>query len=99
MNDRTPPEAEAPWLSNLDPFGIGELFGRVQKAWLQEPAELAGQSLRLAAEMQRLNTWMAGRWLGMFSPDPIPSRPEDDRFSDPVWRELPAFDALKEYYR
>lgn len=98
MKDDDRPPEELPGLSTLDPFGVGELMGRVQKAWLQEPAALASESLRLASDLQRLNLWLAGRWLGMFSPDPIPPRPEDHRFTDPAWRDLPAFDACKEYY-
>ena len=82
----------------LDPFGVQELFGRVQRAWLGYPVELAAAGVRLALDAQRVNSYVAGRLLGMPANDPVSVNPEDERFLDPAWRELPGFDALKEHY-
>ena len=84
--------------SQLDPFGVQDLFARVQQAWLMQPLELASAGLRYASDLQQLNGYMASRMLGMPVADPHPAHELDERFLDPAWREQPLFDGLKEYY-
>ena len=91
-----PPASTPP--NPLDPFGVQELFARVQRAWFGAPMELTAAGVRFALDLQRVNTYVAGRMMGMPPADPLPAHADDERFLDPAWRDLPAFDALKEYY-
>ncbi|HSD60826.1 MAG TPA: alpha/beta fold hydrolase [Burkholderiales bacterium] len=85
-------------LKILDPFGIGKSIADVQSAWIQHPAELTEALLRLASD---LNTLQRDAWNlanGKHGQENVHAAPGDERFSDPVWNENPAFSMLKQYY-
>src|SRR5512134_834886 len=85
-------------LKILDPFGIGKSFADVQSAWVQHPAELAEALLRLASDLNtlQLDAWNLAN--GQRGQETVHAAPGDERFSDPVWNENPAFSLLKQYY-
>lgn len=82
----------------LDPFGVAAAFGAVSQAWLAHPKELAQALGKLAAEFQALNLHALSRVVGIEDEDLVKSAPDDERFSDPAWTQLPAYSALKQYY-
>ncbi|MFZ5556315.1 MAG: PHA/PHB synthase family protein [Pseudomonadota bacterium] len=83
----------------LDPFGIADALGEVQRAWLEHPQELTGELMRYGREFFELNLRLANPALltGRGVPLSEASR-EDERFAEPEWSQLPAFAALKEHY-
>lgn len=99
------PSAMAQWVEKmdqlrqtLDPFGIAASFRQVTEGWLANPDKLAEQLAQLTRDMQalQLNAWQAAVGL---KPEPlVRARPDDERFADPAWADVPAFAALKQYY-
>jgi polyhydroxyalkanoate synthase len=85
--------------SVLDPFGVAEALGEVQRAWLVNPRELTGELARYAQEFFELNLRLASHTLraGGHAPG-SEARVEDDRFVEPEWSQLPAFASLKDHY-
>jgi polyhydroxyalkanoate synthase len=83
----------------LDPFGIAEALGEVQRAWLQNPQELSRELASCAQGFFELNLRLANPalWAGREIPSSRAAA-EDERFADPEWSRLPAFAALKEHY-
>ena len=82
----------------VDPFGIGASFEKVTEGWATHPAELASELAKLGREMQemQLHAWQTAS--GLAPPAPVKAAPDDTRFADPLWSELPAFSLLKQYY-
>jgi polyhydroxyalkanoate synthase len=82
----------------LDPFGVGASFRTVAEGWLAHPDEFARAAASLARDLQavHLNVWQCAAGL---RPRPcVSAAPDDERFSDPAWNELPVYSALKQFY-
>jgi len=104
-SDSAAPAGTAQWADQLtavnqavDPFGIGASFADVTQAWLAHPIQLASSLADLARDVQamQLSAWQAAAGL---TPTPVvKTAPDDVRFADAAWTELPAFALLKNYY-
>jgi polyhydroxyalkanoate synthase len=82
----------------MDPFGISASFRKAAEGWLANPEQLASSLRQLARDVQllQLNAWQTATGL---QPDPVQiPKPDDERFSDPVWNESAPFSLLKQYY-
>jgi len=82
----------------VDPFGIGASFKKIGEGWMANPEALASTLSQLTRDVQtlQLNAWQTATGL---KPDPvIVPKPDDERFSDPVWNESAPFSLLKQYY-
>jgi polyhydroxyalkanoate synthase len=81
-----------------DPFGVAASFARVGQAWLQHPDKLTTALAKLAQSMNTLqfNAWQCA--LGLQPRPCVSAAPDDERFSDALWSELPFFSALKQFY-
>jgi polyhydroxyalkanoate synthase len=82
----------------MDPFGIGASFRKVSEGWLANPEQLAATLSQLTRDVQslQLNAWQTATGL---KPDPVQvPKPDDERFTDPVWNESAPFSLLKQYY-
>ena len=103
--DSAAPAGTAQWADQLtavnqavDPFGIGASFADVTQAWLAHPIQLASSLADLGRNVQsmQLSAWQAAAGL---TPTPVvKTAPDDVRFADAAWTELPAFALLKNYY-
>lgn len=100
-----PRAATAQWADQLaavnqavDPFGIGASFADVTQAWLAHPIQLASSLADLARNVQamQLSAWQAAA--GLTPTSVVKTAPNDVRFADAAWTELPAFALLKNYY-
>ena len=82
----------------MDPFGIGASFRKAAEGWLANPDQLAAALAKLTRDVQslQLNAWQTATGL---KPDPVLiPKPDDERFTDPVWNESTPFSLLKQYY-
>jgi polyhydroxyalkanoate synthase len=82
----------------LDPFELGPIVNKAQLAWLQHPKELVDA---IGAWTQDATRWQAQsfrRVMGEADSDEFPVNPNDERFADPAWKDVPAWDILKEWY-
>ncbi|MEW9900443.1 class I poly(R)-hydroxyalkanoic acid synthase [Chitinivorax sp. PXF-14] len=82
----------------LDPYGITTTVLHAQQTWLQHPRELAAAMSQFSREYANLMQHLTKRALGMPSPDVVPVNPDDNRFADPVWTDMPVWDITKEWY-
>jgi len=82
----------------LDPFGIGAAFARVAQGWLANPAKLAETLSELARDTQTLQLHLWQCATGLHPPPCINIAPDDERFTDPAWTEIPVYSALKQAY-
>jgi len=82
----------------LDPFGTLSSCHQVQQAWLQHPEELTDRLRQLGNELSELQIQVGRCATGLHAEDCIPAKHYDERFQEPIWKESPFFDALKEYY-
>ena len=82
----------------IDPFGIEASFAKVAEGWLGHPVELASALTKLGSKLQemQLHAWQTAT--GLAPPTHVKAVPDDTRFADPLWTELPAFSLLKQYY-
>lgn len=83
---------------SIDPLGVAAPLAHAHLAWLAHPQELAMEWADLCSEaaLLHLHTWR--RLSGLPSVDPVSAQEDDTRFSDPVWQDSPAWDAVKEWY-
>ncbi|MBB5017361.1 polyhydroxyalkanoate synthase [Chitinivorax tropicus] len=82
----------------LDPFGVSTTILRAQQAWLAHPKELTDAWWTFMADLSRVQSHLMVRATGLAAPDVIDVKPDDARWSDPVWEELPFWDITKEWY-
>ncbi|WP_211230933.1 PHA/PHB synthase family protein [Chitinilyticum aquatile] len=82
----------------FDPFGLFTTSLKAQQAWLTHPEELQNVLSVYCNDSIRWYRFTAGRWLGEEDTDTFPPNPEDTRFADPVWRDSPLWDGIKEWY-
>ncbi len=86
------------YLSKFDPFGVFESMKTVQQAWLQEPAAMMEKMSLLTNSMLAVNQQFTAQMMGIKIDDYEPVVPYDERFQDPIWKENPAYDFIKEVY-
>jgi polyhydroxyalkanoate synthase len=84
--------------ANVDPMGVVVPMAHAQLAWLMHPQELAQATLDFSSKMMSMqwHSWL--RACGLPSPDVETPKPDDNRFSDPVWTESANWDIAKEWY-
>lgn len=82
----------------FDPFGLMSTWVKAQKAWAMNPEMLSSAMTRYSAEVQQWQHYTVGRYMGDPDTDIFPPNPEDTRFSDPAWDDVPFWDSLKEWY-
>ncbi len=70
----------------LDPFGIGSTFLKIQQAWLQHPREQLEAQHELAASLWMLNLHALETLVGARSRKPVEAAESDERFQDPEWQ-------------
>lgn len=83
--------------------GPGAPVVEAAAAWLGDPRELGERMARFYADLWDLHRYGVARFLGPWGADPVPSdpippNPQDERFADPVWSQVPGWDLLKEWY-
>jgi polyhydroxyalkanoate synthase len=83
---------------SVDPYGVGASFEKVAEGWITHPGELATELAKFARELQemQLHAWQTAS--GLTPTVVVKAAPDDTRFADPMWSELPAFSLLKQYY-
>ncbi len=82
----------------LDPLGLAAPLAHAHLAWLVHPQELAEVFARFSSDLLALQGHSWRRMLGLPSDDPVLPHADDIRFADPVWRESPTADIMKEWY-
>ncbi|SMC29572.1 polyhydroxyalkanoate synthase [Andreprevotia lacus DSM 23236] len=82
----------------LDPFGLVATTLKAQQAWLLHPEALSRQLLNWSADYTQWHKMILARTLGAPDNDLFPPHPDDTRFADPVWRDSPFWDGIKEWY-
>lgn len=70
----------------LDPFGIGNTFIKLQQAWLQHPQEQLDAQRELAAQLWMLNVNALASLAGGSDKNDVKPVPADERFTDPEWQ-------------
>lgn len=82
----------------LDPMGVTTSLLTAQMAWLMHPQELGRAMNALTGDVLALQSHVMRRAFGMPSEDVVEPNPDDARFSDPVWKDSPSWDIIKEWY-
>ena len=82
----------------VDPLGMTAPIVHAQLAWMTHPQELGERLLALSNDLWCLQSHSMWRMLGKQHPDPVKPNPDDVRFADPVWTDLPTWDLAKEWY-
>lgn len=84
----------------FDPFGLGATWLKAQQAWAMNPDALSLVMHRYADDVRLWQRYTLGRIMGNCGAEceVFPRNPEDTRFADPVWDEVPYWDSLKEWY-
>lgn len=98
MNSTDSTSFESVLRQTVDPFGILTSCMEVQQAWLQHPQELGEQMQQLGRDLLNVQLYMTKCACGIQEGDCIPAKYYDERFQEPIWKESPYYDALKEYY-
>lgn len=84
--------------SSIDPMGVFLPLLHAQLAWAAHPLQAAERSMKLMHDMGQLALHISLRSAGLPSPDPLCAQCDDERFADPVWTDVAAWDAVKESY-
>ena len=82
----------------VDPMGVTSSLLAAQMAWLMHPQELGRALNALTGDVLSLQSHVMRRAFGLQSDDVVEPNPDDARFADPVWRESPSWDIIKEWY-
>ncbi|QNM96658.1 PHA/PHB synthase family protein [Chitinimonas koreensis] len=82
----------------FDPWGLAGIHAKAAASWLCSPVELASALTRYGHDVATLQQQTLARFLGAPDSDVFPPNPEDQRFADPVWRDDPRWDFVKEAY-
>ena len=82
----------------LDPMGMAAPIIHAQLAWASHPQELAEHMLDLSTDLWELQMHALYRSLGLAHPGAVKPHPDDNRFADPVWSDVPAWDITKQWY-
>lgn len=79
-------------------LGMAEPLLHAQLAWLAHPQELSEYAVKFSTSLWQVSWHAWQRAFGLHSEDPERAHAEDERFSDPVWKESACWDLLKEWY-
>ncbi|WP_231912961.1 PHA/PHB synthase family protein [Sterolibacterium denitrificans] len=84
--------------SRIDPIGMMAPLVHAQMAWWLHPQELAESLSRFSTDVLTLqwHTWQ--RALGMQAEDVVRPHADDQRFSDPEWRDIATWGILRQWY-
>ena len=82
----------------LDPFGITTSLANAWAAWFMHPQELGRALYGLADDFVALQAHTWRRAAGLPSEDVVEPHVDDARFAEPVWKESPTWDIVKEWY-
>ncbi len=82
----------------FDPFGMTTSMLNAQAAWLMHPQELSRAISAISGDVLALQGHLMRRAVGMPSEDVIKPQPDDARFADPAWSQVPTWDIIKESY-
>lgn len=85
-------------LKSADHFGMFDACWQVQQAWLKQPQALSQKLFDLGSGLVSLQLQTTCQLIGRNSDDLIPAVRYDERFQEPIWKENPFFDHLKEVY-
>ena len=75
-----------------------QTLGQVAAQWFTDPAKMMVAQATLSSQMVDLWAGTLRRAAGRPDPEPEPAKVADKRFAAPEWRELPAFDFLRQAY-
>ncbi len=75
-----------------------QTLGQVAAQWFTDPAKMMVAQAALSRQMVDLWAGTLRRSAGEADPDPRPEPATDKRFAAPEWRELPAFDFIRQAY-
>ncbi|MGI3903903.1 MAG: class I poly(R)-hydroxyalkanoic acid synthase [Janthinobacterium lividum] len=75
-----------------------QTLGQVAAQWFTDPAKMMVAQATLSSQMVDLWAGTLRRSAGQADPDPQPEKVTDKRFAAPEWRELPAFDFIRQAY-
>ncbi len=75
-----------------------QTLGQVAAQWFTDPAKMMVAQATLSSQMVDLWAGTMRRMAGAPAPEPEPARTADKRFAAPEWRELPAFDFIRQAY-
>ncbi len=82
-----------------DPLNTFPVMARLAQQWLEHPEKLGEATLAYWTQQAELWTRMMKRSMGAEDTEPLVTPPKGDkRFQDPMWRENPFFDYLKQSY-
>jgi polyhydroxyalkanoate synthase len=82
----------------LDPFGIGNTFYKIQQAWLQHPQEQLETQRELAASLWLLNLNALTALVGGNGQHAEKVAPGDERFQDPEWQATLGYSLMVQNY-
>ncbi|WP_255992169.1 PHA/PHB synthase family protein [Chitinolyticbacter albus] len=82
----------------FDPFGLARTTLDAQQAWLRHPDRLVETLGDWTTDYVRWSTFTTRRFWGEPDIDLFPPHPDDTRFADPIWRDSPFWDGIKEWY-
>lgn len=102
---RTPVTPHAAWRAvnqaveaRIDPIGMTTPLLHAQLAWLSHPQEMSEALADFSGKLWELQVHSWRRALGMASKDVVSPKPDDTRFTDPVWSDSATWDIVKEWY-
>ncbi|MBP9714385.1 MAG: alpha/beta fold hydrolase [Sterolibacterium sp.] len=84
--------------NRIDPMGMFTPLVHAQMAWLLHPQELSDAMGRFSSDMMALQWHSWQRVLGAASHDIVQPHVDDQRFSDPQWRDSPSWSIAKQWY-
>jgi polyhydroxyalkanoate synthase len=84
--------------AKFDPMGVIIPLLHAPLAWMAHPLDLARAMRDFSARLTLLQWHSLGQLAGLDSPDVEPTHPDDTRFIDLVWTEVPAWHVTMEWY-
>ena len=82
----------------IDPIGMMAPLLHAQMAWWLHPQELAESVSHFSTDLLSLQWHSWQRLLGVQAEDIVQPHADDQRFSDPAWRDLPSWAVTKQWY-
>lgn len=84
--------------NRIDPIGMFTPLLHAQMAWLVHPQEFSEAMSRFSTDVMALQWHSWQRLLGAASHDIVQPHVDDQRFSDPQWRDSPSWSIVKQWY-
>jgi polyhydroxyalkanoate synthase len=91
-------EISAAVSQKIDPLGVTTSLINAQMAWMMHPQELTRAIHALSGDILALQGHVMRRAFGLPSEDVIEPNVDDTRFTDPIWKDSPSWDIIKEWY-